>query len=138
MYFALFRQRDPALLRQHKQLDIGLVVTSLQDNTKFFYTKALLNSGATWSAINETAVHTLGIPIKKLPIPIRLKNTDGTLNANGAITEYCKVQIWILNHIEKIGLTVTNLENTNVFIRYDWLQYHNPEIDWVASKVKFT
>ena len=121
MYFASFRQRDPALLRQHKQLDIGLVVTSLQDKSKFFYTKALLDSGATGSAINENAVRTLGIPTQPLPFPIRLKNADGTLNANGAITEYCEVQIRILNHIEKIGLAVTNLGNTDVFIGYDWL-----------------
>ena len=64
---------------------------SLVDINKVIYTKALFDSGATGSVINEHVVRSIGIQTRSLHISIRLKNTSSTLNANGAITEYCEV-----------------------------------------------
>jgi len=31
-----------------------------------------------------------------------------------------------------------NLGKAHVFISYDWLEKHNPEIEWQKAKIKFT
>ena len=85
IYAASFRKIDPALLKQHKQLDIGLVLTNLAKLNNVFYIKALLNSEAIGSVINKHVVESMGLATILLLIPIRLKNDNGTLNANGAV-----------------------------------------------------
>ena len=41
-------------------------------------------------------------------------------------------------HEEEINFGVSNLGKTNVFLGYDWLKTHNPEIDWINNKIHFT
>jgi len=40
------------------------------------------------------------------------------------------------NHQELIQLSVTNLGNHGLFLGYDWLQKHNPTINWKDSLIK--
>ena len=35
-------------------------------------------------------------------------------------------------------LTVTDIGKKDIFIGHDWLQHHNPEIDWQDKKIKFS
>jgi len=39
------------------------------------------------------------------------------------------------NHQELIQLSVTNLNNYDLFLGYDWLQKHNPTINWKDSLI---
>jgi len=39
------------------------------------------------------------------------------------------------DHQELIQLSVTNLGNHDLFLGYDWLQKHNPSIDWKDSSI---
>ena len=41
----------------------------------------------------------------------------------------------ISDHQELIQLSVTNLGNHNLFLGYDWLQKHNPTINWKDSLI---
>jgi len=34
------------------------------------------------------------------------------------------------DHRELIQLSVTNIGNHDIFLEYDWLQKHNPTINW--------
>ena len=35
-------------------------------------------------------------------------------------------------------LTVADIGKKDIFIGHDWLQHHNPEIDWQDNKIKFS
>ena len=65
-----------------------------------------------------------------MPIPIPVYNADGTRNQAGPITEMAELILAIGDHQERIQLAVTNLGNTDLFIGYEWLRFHNPNIDW--------
>ena len=69
--------------------------------------------------------------------PMRVLNADGTGNVGGLITDYLETEMIIRNHREKIRFTVTNLASSNIFLGHDWLERHNPDIDWKAGQITF-
>ena len=44
----------------------------------------------------------------------------------------------IQDHVERIQFAVSNLGEADVFIGYEWLKKHNPDVDWKASTLFFT
>ena len=42
------------------------------------------------------------------------------------------------NHQEKIFFAVTNLQSHEIFLGYDWLQQHNPEVDWKEGIIRLS
>jgi len=71
----------------------------------------------------------------RLLFPITCYNTDGTTNKNGSVMKVVKINMTIRDHQELIQLSVTNLGNHDLFLGYDWLQKHNPSIDWRDSSI---
>ena len=100
--------------------------------------KALLNSGCTGSCINETFVDKHGIETRELPKPIPVYNADGTPNANGMVTQMAQLRLTIGSHSELMNFAVSTLDKNDVFLGHDWLQLHNPEIDWNQKTLTFT
>ena len=43
-----------------------------------------------------------------------------------------------MEHKEIMELLILDLGKQDMFLGHDWLQYHNPEIDWKNEKLKFT
>ena len=41
-------------------------------------------------------------------------------------------------HTEQINAVVSGIMETDVFLGYDWLEKHNPEIDWKKGTINFT
>ncbi|PFH45207.1 hypothetical protein AMATHDRAFT_9767 [Amanita thiersii Skay4041] len=33
---------------------------------------------------------------------------------------------------------ILNLSKNEIFLRFNWLKYHNPKVDWKASKIEFS
>ena len=62
-------------------------------------------------------------------------NADGSLNKSGNIMDYIKMNMEIRDHMEQISFAVTNLGKTDVFLGYEWLQHHNPSINWKTSQL---
>ena len=54
-----------------------------------------------------------------MPLIILVYNIDSTLNKNGFIKEFAILQLAINNHYEHINLTVTELEDTDLFLGHD-------------------
>ena len=69
--------------------------------------------------------------------PIPVHNADGTPNAGGHITHYVEVFITIGNHREKMQLLITDLGKADLFLGHEWIQYHNPIIDWQKKTLEF-
>ena len=110
------------------QLDLDLTLITL-DTHQSISTKALLDTGCTGSAIDKEFVKKNGIVTQKLPVSIPVYNADGSHNSGGPIHEYVELIVRIKDHIERLMLAVTNLDKSNIFIRYKWLKLHNPSIN---------
>jgi hypothetical protein len=107
------------------KLETRVILTTI-DDSQSLETTALLDSGCTGSTINICFVKQHNLPTQQLPRPIPVYNADGTLNANGAITETCKLCMTIQDHIEEVNFAVSDIGNSDVYIGHDWLKQHNP------------
>ena len=96
---------------------------------------ALIDSGCTGSCIDSRFVSRYHIPTKRYIAPLKVSNADGSENEGGLITEYVETELIIGSHKESIRLSVTQLSSSNIFLGYDWLSKHNPEIDWEKGTI---
>ena len=100
--------------------------------------KALLDSGCTGSCIDKTFVDKHGIETRELPKPIPVYNADRTPNVNGMVTRMAQLRLTIRSHSELMNFAVSTLDKNDVFLGHNWLQLHNPEIDWNQKTLTFT
>ncbi|SJL11766.1 uncharacterized protein ARMOST_15175 [Armillaria ostoyae] len=115
-------------------LDVRLTSVTRQ---KVFFTKALVDSGCTSSAINRAFVRTHQLDTVKTAVPIIVYNADGTRNQAGDITEYVEMHMAIGDHVKRIDLAVTDLGPKDLYLGHDWLKRHNPVINWATGTVIF-
>ena len=71
--------------------------------------------------------------MQKYESPIPCYNTDGFWNKAETIMEFLEVKLNIGDHSEQIHLVVVKIEKASLFLGYDWLQKHNPVINWSKS-----
>ncbi|KAF8667173.1 hypothetical protein AX14_006392 [Amanita brunnescens Koide BX004] len=100
--------------------------------------KKAFDSGCTRLCIDETFVDKHQIERRELPRPILVYNADGTPNANGMVTCMAQLRFTIGSHSELINFAVSTLDKNDIFLGHDWLQLHNPEIDWNQKTLVFT
>jgi hypothetical protein len=101
-------------------------------------TQALIDCSATscfiyikWAKLNN-------VPMCPLSKPILVYNIDSTANNTGAITDIADIILRYKNHSECTQLTVTHLGKQSLILGYNWLQYHNLEINWQTKDVKMS
>ena len=76
--------------------------------------------------------------MEKLKKPLLVRNINGTVNVEGAITYQVECNMFFKGHVERARMDVYNLEKTEVILEIPWLVAHNPEIDWEKGEVKIT
>ena len=118
-------------------MNIPIILETL-DTEESFETTALIDSGCTSSSISKRFMQEKHINTIKLPRAIMVVNADGTTNAGGKITEMVKIKMKIQDHEETFELAVTDIGRRDIFIRHDWLTYHNPEMEWQENTIKFS
>ena len=77
-----------------------------------------------------------GLNVQPLAIPLEVEGCNSTIldHVDGRV-EAC---LTIGEHVETITLWTMDLsEDTQVILGYDWLQGHNPTIDWKLGACKF-
>jgi hypothetical protein len=99
-------------------------------------TQALIDCGATGCFIDIEWVKLNNIPTRPLTKPIPVYNVDGTANDAGMITDIADVILCYENHSKCMQLAVTRLVKQSLRLGYNWLQNHNPEINWQKKDVK--
>jgi len=107
----------------------------MTDTHKMFCKQALVDSGSSSSCISQKFVKKNHIDTYKLPFPIICYNANSFTNRDGNVTEIVEMNMTIGDHQELIQLSVTNLGNHDLFLGYDWLQKHNPTINWKNSSI---
>jgi len=105
-------------------------------NGKNLKIKALVDSGCTHIGIDEQLVKKKRIQTKLINFSFEVFNTDGT--KNGEVTKMAPLEIKINRHKEQLEVAVTDLNGTDMFLGYNWLVKHNPEVNWKNGTIKFT
>jgi hypothetical protein len=73
-------------------MDVPVHLQTL-DSGSIFQLRALLDSGCTGSCIDKEFIRKNDIRTRKIPRPIPVYNTDGTLNEGGPITEFVEMRM---------------------------------------------
>ena len=55
-------------------------------------------------------------------------NADET--KNGEVIKYMPLELEINRHMKKINVAVIDLNDTDMFLEYNWLVKHNLEVNW--------
>jgi hypothetical protein len=101
-------------------------------------TQALIDCGATGCFIDIEWVKLNNIPTCPLSKLIPVYNVNDTANDAGAITDIADVILCYENHSECTQLAVTHLGKQSLILEYNWLQNHNPEINWQTKDIKMS
>jgi len=100
--------------------------------------KALLDSRATGLFMDTTFAREKGFKMERMKNPLLVKNMDGMVNVEEAITHQVKCNMFFKGHVERVRMDVCNLGKTEVILGMLWLVAHNPEIDWEKGEIKMT
>ncbi len=102
------------------------------------HAEALIDSGATTNFINFAFVKKHNLEMKQVATPLKVSNSDGTINKQGQITHQVFAKISLGGYVSSHKLYVINLGDKDMMIGYTYLHQHNPEIDWTAGTLRFT
>ena len=95
-------------------------------NEKNLKVKALVDSGYTHTGIDKQLVKDKRIQTKPINFSFKVFNTDRTKNRE--VTKVMSLGIEINGHKEQLEAAVVDLNRMDIFLGYDWLVKHNPEV----------
>jgi len=91
--------------------------------------KALLDSRATGLFMDMIFAREKGFKMERMKNPLLVKNVNGTVNVEGAITHQVKCNMFFKGHVERVRMDMYNLGKTEVILGIPWLATYNPEVD---------
>ncbi len=109
-------------------------VTLAFPNRKPIHTYALVDSGATTSCISLSFANRHGLPRRLKDEPVPITAVDDRPIASGLVTHDVVASLSVQAHSEMIALAVVSVSYP-VILGLDWLQRHNPAIDWVRRSL---
>ncbi|KIK80773.1 hypothetical protein PAXRUDRAFT_15600 [Paxillus rubicundulus Ve08.2h10] len=77
------------------------------------------------------------LPIKRLPIPLKPYNADGSPNVGGIIEFSTTLTLQIGEYEMEQELYMMNCGKENLILGLPWLCHTNPTIDWAANTITF-
>jgi len=86
-------------------------------NGKNLKVKALVDSGCTYTGIDEQLVKDKRIQTKSIDFSFEVFNADGT--KNGEVTKVAPLEIEINGHKETLEVAVMALDGTDMFLGHD-------------------
>ena len=98
----------------------------------------LLDSRCIRTTIDERFTKEKGLKMYKLPVPIPVYNVDRSINGTRSIRKFTITEMRIGDHAEQITMAMSNVSTHPIFLGYNWLRKHNPQINWKAKTLQFT
>jgi len=96
---------------------------------------ALINSGATDNFLTPTLAKRLGLPIRKLTIPIPILMVDGSKHKQGKLTKYTDLILKLGEQQWKQRFYIATLGQDRAIFGYPFLNKFNPHIDWSKNRI---
>ena len=118
------------------QRDLNVQAEVKTKNSKNLKVKVLVDSGCTYTGIDEQLVKDKQIQTKKINFSFEVFNADGT--KNGEVTKVAPLEVKINGHKETLEVAVMDLDETDMFLGHDWLVKRNLEVNWKNGTIKFT
>ena len=104
-------------------------------NGKKLQLKTLVNSEYAHTRINKQLVKKEKIKIELIDESFKIFNTDRT--KNGEVTRFIPLELEIDRYMEIFYTAVTDLNSIDMFLRYNWLVKHNPDVNWNKGMIQF-
>ncbi|KAF5333774.1 hypothetical protein D9758_018745 [Tetrapyrgos nigripes] len=101
----------------------------------------LIDSGAEGIIINSQFTQENQLTLLPIKNPFPVRNIDGSENTMGWVRQYTTQNLRIYSqdnrayHEEKAEFYVTDIRDHDIIFSTDWLEEHNPEIDWSFSRI---
>jgi len=108
------------------------------DMSKLCSVKALLDSRAMESFIDQDFICSKGLNAWTILCPIPVFNVDGSPNKAGKISKVVDILLRYGPYLKRMLLAILGLRKQNLILEYNWLKNHNPKIDWSTGKIKMT
>ena len=133
-------QQKPRFIQCKRQSDNAFKIKATLESPsgETFDVITLLDSKCTRTTIDERFAKEKGLKTYKLPVLIPVYNVDRSINSAGSIKEFAIIEMRIRDHSKQITMAMSNLSTHLIFLRYDWLKKHNPQINWKAKTLQFT
>ena len=123
-------------MRRQQKKELNVQTNIKTANRKELWLKALVNSGYTHIGINKHLVKEEKIKMESLETPFKVYNTNRIKNRKAI--QFVSLEMKINEHIENISIVVTDLNSMDIFLRYDWLVKHNPQVNYNKETIQFT
>jgi len=96
-------------------------------NRKQLKVKVFIDSRYTHTRINKQLVKDKRIQMKLINFSFKVYSTDRTKNRE--VTRIAQLEVKINRHKEYLKAAVTDLNSMDIFLGYNWLVKHNPEVN---------
>ncbi|KAF5364467.1 hypothetical protein D9758_010708 [Tetrapyrgos nigripes] len=103
--------------------------------------EALIDSGAEGIIINSRFTQENCLTLFPIKNPFPVRNVDGSENTMGWVRYYTIQKLHIYSqdrrsyHEEMAEFYVTDIGDHDIILGTNWLEEHNPEVDWSFSRV---
>ena len=104
---------------------------------KIVETKALIDSGAGGTFMDQNFARKHQLPLEKLEEPLVVFNMDGTQNKRGTITHYMELNIIFGSRTRKTCFLISGLGKQHLIFGFPWLETENPIIDWKRGTLEW-
>src|SRR5258707_9231482 len=118
-----------SLANKHFTIPISIKSENTEETT------ALIDSGAEGMFVNISI--TQKWRKTSLVKPVKVRNIDGTANANGEIKEKCLITIDCQGKEMTDWFYITALGDQNFILGLPWLKKYNPVIEWREKTLEF-
>ena len=101
--------------------------TKVKTKNEKLKVKALVDSKYIHIGINEQLVKNKRIQTKPINFSFKVFNANGTKNRE--ITRVASLKVKINRYKKQLKAVVIDLNRTDMFLEYEWLVKHNPEVN---------
>ena len=105
-------------------------------NGKKLWLQALVDSECIYTGIDKQLVKEERIKTELMERSFEVFNVDEM--KNGKVTQFAPLEVEINRYKEQIDAVVMDLNSTDMFLGYNWLVKHNPEVNWSTGTMWFT